>query len=265
MTRAGKASFGILCLILLVSVAAPLIWPYDPDTIDLDSTKKPPSWSHPAGTDNKGRDILARLLHGGKISIGVAVLAAGLSVGIGLVLGVVSGYAGGKTDMAIMALVDLVLSFPSLLLAVGVSILLPPGIHTVMIALAAVGWASFARLVRGNVLVLREAAYIEAARAMGCSRLRVLFVHLMPQCIPLALVMAGIRLGGYVLTEASLSFLGLGAQPPMATWGSMVSVSRVFITSAPWMVIPPGVMIAVTALCFNVLGDELREKYDVRA
>ncbi|MDA8079760.1 MAG: ABC transporter permease, partial [Nitrospiraceae bacterium] len=140
---------------------------------------------------------------------------------------------------------------------------LPPGVYTVMIALAAVGWASFARLIRGNVLVLRESTYIEAARAIGCSWTRILFVHLMPQCIPLALVVAGVRLGGYVLTEAALSFLGLGAQPPTATWGSMVSTGRMFISSAPWMVIPPGVMIAVTALCFNILGDELREWHDI--
>jgi len=246
MRKTGKAAVFILGVILLLSLAAPLLWPYEPDTMDLDSIRHPPSAAHPLGTDNKGRDILARVLHGGKISIGVALLAAGLSLGIGLLAGVVSGYAGGRVDTAIMAVVDLILSFPSLLLAVGVSVMLPPGIHTVMIALAAVGWASFARLIRGNVLVLREAAYIDAARALGCGNLRVLFVHLMPQCVPLALVMTGVRLGGYVLTEAALSFLGLGVQPPTATWGSMVSAGRVFISSAPWMVVPPGAMIAVT-------------------
>ena len=129
-----------------------------------------------------------------------------------------------------------------------------------MIAIAFVGWASFARLIRGHVLTLKEEAYIEAAEAIGCSRFRILFVHLMPQCLPIGLVMAGIKLGGYVLTEASLSFLGLGAQPPMPTWGSMVSMNRAYIASEPWMVLFPGLAIAVTALCFNVLGDALRDK-----
>jgi ABC-type dipeptide/oligopeptide/nickel transport system permease subunit len=130
-----------------------------------------------------------------------------------------------------------------------------------MIAIAAVGWASFARLIRGHVLSLRGSLYVEAARALGCSDMRILFIHLMPQCIPLLFVMTGLKLGGYILTEASLSFLGLGAQPPTATWGSMISANRVFISSSPWMVFFPGLMIAVTALCFNTLGDALRDRY----
>ena len=161
-----------------------------------------------------------------------------------------------------MAVVDLLLAFPALLLAIGVSVIFSPGIFTVMTALSAVGWASFARLVRGQVLSLRESSFVEAAKAIGCNNVRILFVHILPQCIPLALVMAGMRLGGYVLTEAALSFLGLGVQPPTATWGSMISTSRIFISSAPWMVIFPGLMIAVTALSFNLLGDGLKKRYD---
>jgi ABC-type dipeptide/oligopeptide/nickel transport system permease subunit len=161
-------------------------------------------------------------------------------------------------------MVDLVLAFPSLLLAIGVSVLFPPGMYTVMIALSAVGWASFARLIRGQVIALREASFIEAAKAVGCGNVRILFVHILPQCIPLAFVMTGLKLGGYILTEAGLSFLGLGAQPPTATWGSMISANRVFIGSAPWMVLAPGILIAITALSFNVLGDDLREKYAVQ-
>jgi ABC-type dipeptide/oligopeptide/nickel transport system permease subunit len=185
-------------------------------------------------------------------------------MGIGLVVGLSSGYFGGKIDTVIMAFVDLVLSFPAFLLAIGISVLLPPGIYTVMIAIAAVGWASFARLIRGHVLTLTEATFIESARALGCSRIRILFVHLMPQCIPLLLVMMGLKLGGYILTEASLSFLGLGTQPPTATWGSMVSANRSYISSAPWMVLFPGLMIAITALCFNTLGDALRDRYGLK-
>jgi len=264
MGKTGKISLCLLVLISLLSFSAPLISPYDPDIIDLDSIKKPPGLQHLFGTDNKGRDIFSRVLYGGRISITVAVLAAFLSMGIGLIIGLFSGYLGGKIDTAIMAIVDLILSFPVLLLAIGVSVVLPPGIYTVMIAIAAVGWASFARLIRGYILILKEALFVEAAKALGCSQIRVLFIHLMPQCIPILLVLMGLKIGSYILTEASLSFLGLGAQPPAATWGSMVSANRSFISTAPWMVLFPGFMIAITALCFNALGDSLRDRYGLK-
>ncbi len=254
----------VLVVIIFASIFAPLISPYNPEEINLDELKQPPGFHHPFGTDNKGRDILSRVLYGGRISLSVALLAAILSMGIGLLVGLVSGYAGGRIDTLIMLFVDFILAFPSLLLAIGISVILPPGIYTVMIAIASVGWASFARLVRGHVLSMREAPFIEAARAIGCGRGRILFVHLFPQCIPLVIVMTGLKLGGYILTEASLSFLGLGAQPPTPSWGSMVSAHRVFIVSAPWMVIFPGLAIAMSALCFNLLGDLLRDKYGLQ-
>jgi len=263
MRKAGKISIALLSFISLLCFAAPFICPYNPDAINLDLIKNPPNLQHPLGTDNKGRDILSRVLHGGKISISVALVAGLLSTGIGIIIGLLSGYAGGRIDTALMALIDLMLSFPAFLLAIGISVVLPPGIYTVMIAIAAVGWASFARLIRGHVLTIKDAAFIESARAIGCNQMRILFVHLMPQCIPLVLVMMGLRLGGYILTEASLSFLGLGAQPPTATWGSMVSANRIYISSAPWMVLFPGLMIAITSLCFNMLGDALRDKYGI--
>ena len=264
MRKAGKVSIALLFLISLLSFAAPLICPYDPDTINLDSIKEPPSLQHLLGTDNKGRDILSRVLHGGRISISITFIAGFLSVGVGLMVGVFSGYVGGRIDTALMALIDLMLSFPAFLLAIGISVVFPPGIYTVMIAIAAVGWASFARLIRGHVLTVKDATFIESSRAIGCSQIRILFVHVMPQCIPLVLVIMGLKLGSYILTEASLSFLGLGAQPPTATWGSMISANRAYISSAPWMVFFPGLMIAITSLCFNMLGDALRDKYDVR-
>jgi len=264
MGLTGKISSGVLVLILLLSLAAPLIVPFDPDAIDLDSLRQPPTSKHLLGTDNKGRDILARILHGGRISISISLFAALISMTIGMAVGLASGYGGGKTDTVLMSLVDLILSFPAFLLAIGISIVLGEGIYTVMIALSVVGWASFARLIRGHVLSLKESAFIEAARSLGCNNSRIVLVHILPQCVPLALVMAGLKAGGYILTEAGLSFLGLGAQPPTATWGSMISASRVFINSAPWMVFSPGIMIAVTAVCFNLLGDALKEKYDIR-
>ncbi len=263
MGRTGKISAGIIAAVFLLSLLSPLIVPYDPEGIDLDSLRQPPSLKHPLGTDSKGRDMLARVLSGGRISIGISLTAACLTLAIGLTAGLISGYFGGRTDTAVMALVDLVLSFPSLLLAIGISVVMTPGVTSVMIALSAVGWASFARVIRGHVLILRESPYIEAARAIGCTDARMILVHVLPQCMPLALVIAGLKVGGYILTEAALSFLGLGAQPPTATWGSMISSNRVFISSAPWMVLSPGIMIAVVALCFNLLGDELRESYDI--
>lgn len=263
LTRGGVSAMTI-AVIFLASLLSPLISPYKPDAIDLDALKQPPALSHPFGTDQKGRDILTRVLYGGRISIGIALMAASVSMFIGLSTGLVSGYFGGRLDTALTALMDFILSFPSLLLAIGISVILPPGIYTVMIAISAVGWASFARLIRGHVLVLREMPFIEAARAVGCGRRRVLLVHLAPQCIPLLLAIAGLKIGGYILTEASLSFLGLGAQPPMASWGSMISAGRSYIISAPWIVLFPGLAIAVAALSFNILGDALSERFGIK-
>ena len=264
MKTAGKISLLVLLAISLVSLFAPIITGYNPDRIDLDSLREPPGFDHILGTDNKGRDILSRILYGGRISMSIALSAATISMAIGLFVGLLSGYFGGKIDTVLMSFVDLILSFPTLLLAIGISILLPPGIYTVMIAIVAVGWASFARLIRGYILSLKEATFIEAAKALGCSHKRILLVHLLPQCIPLLLVMMGMRIGGYIITEASLSFLGLGAQPPTATWGSMINANRAYITTAPWTVFSPGFMIALTALSFNILGDSLQEKYGLK-
>lgn len=264
MPLTGKIASVVIFVIFCFAVFSPLISSYEPDTVDLSNIKQPPSLEHFFGTDNKGRDILSRVLFGGRISISIAVIAAGISLSIGLLIGLCAGYFGGRVDTVLMSFADLILSFPSLLLAIGVSIIFPAGIYTVMIAIAFVGWASFARLIRGHVLTVKQETYIEAAKAIGCSRARILFAHILPQCLPIGLVMAGIKLGGYVLTEASLSFLGLGAQPPTATWGSMVSMSRAYIASEPWMVLFPGIAIALTSLCFNMLGDALRDKYGLK-
>ena len=262
MGLTAKISLGVIAALFFLSLLSPYLVPYDPDAIDLDSIKQPPTLKHLMGTDTKGRDILARVLSGGKISIGISVFAAVISMGIGLTVGLISGYFRGVIDTALMAFVDLILAFPSLILAIGISVLMSPGMYTVVIAIAAVSWASFARLIRGHVLSIREMPYIEAARAIGCSNLRIVLLHVLPQCISLALVMAGMKLGGYILTEAALGFLGLGVQPPTATWGSMISSSRAYLSAAPWMVLPPGILIAVTALCFNLMGDSLRDGFD---
>jgi peptide/nickel transport system permease protein len=262
MSGTGKAALLVLISVLTLSVLAPLLPLPDPNRIDLDSLGKPPSAGHPFGTDNKGRDILSRVVHGGKLSIGIALVAAFASAVIGFAVGLTAGYFGGRFDAVMMALVDFVLSFPSLLIAIAISVLLPPGMYTVMIVLAAVGWTSFARLIRGHVLTLREMPFVEAARAVGCSNARIIFLHIAPLCIPLSLVLIGIKLGGFILTEATLSFLGLGVQPPAPTWGAMVSASRAYVLSSSWMVFFPGAAISLTAFSFNMLGESLKKKYD---
>lgn len=262
MRLTAKISVAVILVISFLSLFAPIVTTYDPHKIDLDSLRQPPSSKHLFGTDNKGRDILSRILHGGRISISISVISAALCMCMGLLVGLISGYFGGKIDALLMAAVDLVLAFPSLLLAIGISVIFTSGILTVIIALSAVGWASFARLIRGRVLSIREASFIEAARSIGCSNTRIIFVHILPQCIPVALILAGLKLGGFILAEAALSFLGLGAQPPTATWGSMISANRVFIHSAPWMILSPGIMIALTAISFNLIADEIRQKYE---
>jgi peptide/nickel transport system permease protein len=270
MPKKSKISLKLLLPILVivflfvVSVLSFLLPIYDPNKIDLDSIKRPPSIEHPFGTDSKGRDIFVRVIHGGKISIGVAVVAAFVSAFIGFGVGITSGYFGGRLDTVLMSVVDFILSFPSLLLAIAISVILPPGIYTVMIAISAVGWTSFARLIRGHVLTIKDMPFVDAARAMGCSNLRILVLHITPLCIPLSLVMMGIKLGGFILTEATLSFLGLGAQPPTSTWGSMISTNRAYILTAPWMVLFPGLAISITAFCFNMLGELLKERYEFK-
>jgi peptide/nickel transport system permease protein len=258
------ALLSALAIVALVAAAllAPAISPYDPIRINLDQLRLPPSWEHWMGTDNKGRDILSRVIFGARVSLLVGVLAAAVSMFIGVIIGVVGGYIGGKVDAALTALTDMVMAFPSLLLAIGITVVLPPGLTTVMLALSLVGWASFARLARGLVLSLKEQQFVEAARATGCTTGRVLFRHLLPNCLPLMIIAGSLKVGSFILAESALSFLGLGAQPPTPTWGAMVSLSRNYILSAPWTVVFPGIAIAVTVLSFNILGDSLRDWLD---
>ena len=254
----------ILSVLLLTgsAILGPLFYPYSPTSIDLESIKLPPSWKHPCGTDSKGRDILSRILSGARISLFISTCAASGSMLIGLILGLVSGYFGGKIDAVLTMLIDITLAFPSLLLAIGISVIFPPGIYTVIIALSLVGWASFARLVRGLTVSLREALFVEASRSIGCSHLRILFYHLLPNCISTILVVFSLKIGSFILAESALSFLGLGVQPPTPTWGSMVGLNRVYIHSAPWMVVFPGLAIAISVFSFNILGDSFRDYMD---
>jgi len=254
----------VLALLLTAAVFGPHFVPYDPLATDLDSLRQPPSGSHLLGTDSKGRDILSRIIHGARVSLAVGIAASLFSLVIGTLAGLVAGYFGGKVDMVLSQVFDIFLAFPSLLLAIGISAVMPPGLASAMLAITIVSWAGFARLVRGLTLSLKEQTYVEASRAIGAATGRILFRHILPNALPLLLVAGSLRVGGFILLEAALSFLGLGVQPPTPTWGSMISLNRMYINSAPWMVIFPGIAISITVISFNILGDFLRDKLDPR-
>jgi peptide/nickel transport system permease protein len=254
----------LLALLLLTAGAGPFLVSYDPLAMDLDKLKQPPSKTHLLGTDSKGRDILSRVVFGSRISLSVGIIAAALSLCIGIFFGLIAGYFGGKIDTLLLQVFDIFLAFPSLLLAIGISAVMSPGLTSAMLAITLVGWAGFARLVRGITLSLKEQTYVEASRALGASPARILYRHILPNALPLLLVAGSLRVGGFILLEAALSFLGLGVQPPTPTWGSMISLNRAYINTAPWMVIFPGLAISITVISFNILGDFLRDKLDPR-
>jgi peptide/nickel transport system permease protein len=266
LTSNKPALIAVVLLIMLVFTATigPFLVPYQPDAVDLDSLKQPPGKAHFFGTDSKGRDILSRVVSGSRISLSVGIIASALSLCIGIFFGLIAGYFGRTVDAFFSQVFDIFLAFPSLLLAIGISAVMPPGLTSAMLAITLVGWAGFARLVRGITLSLKEQTYVEASRAIGASPARILYRHILPNALPLILVAGSLRVGGFILLEAALSFLGLGVQPPTPTWGSMISLNRAYINSAPWMVIFPGLAISVTVISFNILGDFLRDKLDPR-
>ena len=257
----------VIVLLALVAILGPALVnlaKLDPLAMDLDHLKQPPGKAHLLGTDSKGRDVLARVIYGSRISLAVGIIASALSLLIGIFFGLIAGYFGGRTDAVLTQFFDIFLAFPSLLLAIGISAVMTPGLASAMLAITLVGWAGFARLVRGITLSLKEQAYIEASRALGATPARILYHHVLPNALPLILVAGSLRVGGFILLEAALSFLGLGVQPPTPTWGSMISLNRAYINSAPWMVIFPGLAISITVISFNLLGDFLRDKLDPR-
>jgi peptide/nickel transport system permease protein len=254
----------VIIVLVLTAIVGPALVMYDPNTADLNSLKQPPSKAHLLGTDSIGRDILSRLVYGSRISLSVGIIASLLSLAIGIFFGLTAGYFGGRTDAVLSQFFDIFLAFPSLLLAIGISAVMPAGLASAMLAITLVGWAGFARLVRGITLSLKEQGYIEASRALGATPARILYRHILPNALPLILVTGSLRVGGFILLEAALSFLGLGVQPPTPSWGSMISSNRVYINSAPWMVIFPGLAISVTVMSFNIIGDYLRDKLDPR-
>jgi peptide/nickel transport system permease protein len=254
----------VIVFVILTSLVAGIVAPFDPLKISISNRIKAPSADHVFGTDHFGRDVLSRILYGGRVSLQVGVLSVVFSATVGIILGAVSGYFGGRIDYAIVLIMDALISFPSVLLAIGLMAVMGPGVKNIIVALTLVGIPTYGRVVRGVVLSIRQKEYIEAARNAGSGHLKILFLHVLPNTIAPLIVVTTIGVANAILIEAVLSFLGLGVPPPAPSWGNILSDGRNFISQAPWLTIFPGLAISLTVLGFNTLGDGLRDVLDPR-
>lgn len=255
---------GLSLILVFLTLAAPWLEPYNPTKMELSQKFMAPCREFIFGTDHLGRDIFSRILEGSRVSLSVAVLVVVCSALVGILLGMISGYAGGVVDMVIMRIVDVLLAFPAMIFALALSTMIGTGQMNLIIAITCIQWTRYARIARGEALMLKNAEYIEAARSIGNSTVQVLFKYVFPNIISKILIMASMDIGSIILYCASLSFLGLGAQPPSPDWGVMISEGKDYLQYAPWLTIFPGLAIAVSALAFNMLGDGLRDRLDPR-
>ncbi len=265
MVRENKlAVFSAIVIILLIlgAVFAPVLTPYDYSEMDLMNRLKAPSPEHLLGTDEAGRDVLTRMLFGARVSLMTGVVPTILSMILGAFLGVTAGYFRGWVDAVIMRIADIMLAFPSMLLAMVIMYVLGGGLFDIFLTLALVNWASVARIVRSQTLQLRETEFVEAAQVIGVSKWKIIFRHVIPNCMPTMIVLFTLNVPSAILTESSLSFLGLGIQPPDASWGLMVNAGRMYLYNAPWLSLAPSAVIMVTVLAFNFLGDGLHDVLD---
>ncbi len=268
--RAAVVGFVVVVIILSMAIFAPYMTPYMPDSQNLADRLIPPMWdakgvsSHVLGTDDFGRDLLTRIIFGSRISLMVGAISVGVSLSFGLVMGIVAAYFGGKTDLFIMRIVDIMLSIPAILLAIVIVSILGPSLSSAMTAIGIVGIPTYARIVRSSVLAEREKEYVIASRINGSSNMRLMFAVILPNCASPIIVQATMGFASAVLEAAGLSFLGLGAQPPTPEWGAMLSDSLQFITTASWMIFYPGVAIFLTVLSFNLMGDGLMDVLDLK-
>ncbi len=265
--RRAMIGLGAIALMLLLAILAPLVSRWDPTGIALANQLQPPSSAHWLGTDLQGRDVWARLVYGARISLSVGFLSQGISLAIGLTLGLIAGFYGKWVDEGVMRLADVTLAFPSLLLLIALAAAFEPSLTTVLVTIGVVGWAGMARIVRGQVLVVRQLEYVQAARALGERDYRIITRHLLPNVIAPVVIAATLGVAGAIMAEAALSFLGLGVQPPTPSWGSMIADGRDLeqLRHAPWTSLSPGLAIGAAVLGFNLLGDALRDALDPRA
>jgi peptide/nickel transport system permease protein len=266
LRRSPGAMIGLvlIALLLLTALAADFIASQGIDDQDLRKGLLPPGQGFPLGTDEFGRDMLSRIIHGSRISLQVGIIATAISAAVGISLGAIAGYFGGRIDYLIQGMVDISWAFPTVLMAIFLIAVLGPGLVNVMIAVGLVYWGGFARVVRGQVLSLREWEFVTAARAIGADDLRIMFRHIVPNILAPVIIMATLMMGDAILIEATLSFLGMGAQPPTPSWGSILAGGRTYLALAPWVTIFPGIAIMLAVLGFNLLGDGLRDALDPR-
>ncbi len=258
---------GLVGIVLVVGVVvsglfAPLLTPFEPNAIHMEIALQPPGWSHLMGTDVFGRDVATRVLFGARFSLQVSVLSRLIAIALGTLFGLLAGYFGGRIDNVVMRLADVTLAYPGLLLLIAVIAAVGPSMAALFIALGVVGWAGVARLVRAQVMSLKEREFVTAIQSLGASHRLVLGRHVLPNVISHLIVIFSMGLGTAIMAESSMSFLGLGAQPPMASWGSMISGGLDYLRVAPWLSLAPGFVITLTVLGFNLLGDALRDILD---
>ncbi len=263
--RLALLGAGLVVILFIVSGLAAWISPHDPNRLDPRQRLQPPSREHILGTDSLGRDVLSRLIWGGRVSLKVGFVAVGLATAIGLILGSAAGYYGGLTDSLIMRFCDLMLCFPSMFLILAVIAILEPSVWNVMAVIGLTSWMGVARLVRAEFITLKNRDFALAAKALGAGDARLIFRHLLPNALAPVLVAATLGVAGAILTESALSFLGLGVQPPMATWGAMLADGKDYLSRAWWLSLYPGLAILVTVLAYNLVGEGLREALDPRS
>lgn len=257
--------FIIVGLVVLVGLLAPVLAPYDPNLMDIPARLQGPSSAHPFGTDEMGRDILSRVMYGARISITVGVIIVAVSAAIGVVLGSLSGYFGGRIDQAVMAVTDMILAFPSMVLALALTAAMGPGLLNTMLAVIIVRIPMYTRLMRGQVLVQKEQQYVRAARTFGEKPFWIVARHIVPNCLTPLMVQMTLGIGDAILIASSMSFIGLGAQPPTPEWGAMISTARVYAIDQWWYAAFPGLSILITIMGFNLIGDGIRDILDPRS
>jgi peptide/nickel transport system permease protein len=262
--RLAVAGLVIIALLCLMAIFAPLIAPYSPYDQDLYAVLSPPSATHWLGTDNLGRDLLSRVIYGAQVSLLVGVVSTVLSSAIGVAAGLVAGFKGGAVDAVIMRVTDAFLCFPPLIFILVMAAALGPGIYNVIISFAVFGWTGFARIMRGQVLLVRELAFIEASRSAGVPPIRLMWRHVLPNALTPIIVASSITVGIAILVEAGVSFLGVGVQPPTASWGGELRVGFTYLQTVPLFSIAPGLMISLAVIAFNFVGDGLRDALDPR-
>ncbi|MEG9295115.1 ABC transporter permease [Mangrovibacillus sp. Mu-81] len=262
--KAAVVGGGIILFFIMVALFAPLLAVYDPYDIQLDNKLQPPSAEHWMGTDDKGRDILARILYGSRLSMGVGFAAVGFGAFFGIIMGLISGFYGGWLDTVLSRVLDVMLAFPGILLALAIISALGPSLVNVMIAVGVFSIPLFARVVRGSTLETKKLEYIDAIRSLGANDFIIIFRHILPNILSPIIIQGSLRLATAILSAAGLSFLGLGAQPPSPEWGTMLSSGRDFLFTAPYIALFPGLAISILVLGFNLFGDGLRDALDPR-